>query len=105
MFVVTGNRLLDGIVVFLAPAVRWDEDLQQARCYEVESDAEAALEEIRNQGVIDLAVISVSRASDDEPLIADRLRERIRADGPTIDPFEGLHLSRKFDRPANRLHA
>lgn len=98
MFVVTGNRLLDGIVVFLAPAMRWDEDLQQARCYELEADADAALEKIRNQGVIDLAVISVSRVGDDAPLVADRLRERIRAEGPTVAPFEGMDFSKKFDQ-------
>lgn len=98
MFVVTGNRLLDGIVVFLAPAMRWDENLQQARCYEEQAEAEAALEGQRNQGVIDLAVIGVSRAKEDAPLVADRLRERIRADGPTIEPFEGLSLSKTFDQ-------
>ncbi|MCT4656034.1 MAG: DUF2849 domain-containing protein [Cohaesibacter sp.] len=95
MFVVTGNRLLDGIVVFMAPAMRWDEDFQQSRLYEIESDAQNALEAVRNQGVIDLAVIPVSKSEDDR-LVANHLRERIRAEGPTIEPFAGLSLSKDF---------
>ncbi len=94
MLVVTGNRLLDGVVVFLAPAKRWVEDLQQARRFDESEQAEQALDGERHGAVVDLAVIDVSLNESGE-LVPDKLRERIRAEGPTIEPFDGLDLSRK----------
>ena len=94
MFVVTGNRLLDGIVVYLAAAHRWVEDLQTARLYETKEDADAALLE-QSDVIVSLDVIPV--ILDDEGNVqADRLRERIRAEGPTINPFETISLERSF---------
>lgn len=94
MLVITGNRLLDGVVVFLAPANLWVEDLQQARCFEGGDQAEQVLDGERHGAVVDLAIIDVSR-NEAGLLVPDKLRERIRAEGPTIEPFDGLDLRRK----------
>lgn len=96
MFVVTGNRLLDGVVVFLAPAKRWDGDLQQARCFADKAEAVAALEDEEiHASVVSLDVVAVTQ-SDDGVVVADRLREKIRADGPTIQPFTGMDFGKRF---------
>lgn len=94
MFVVTGNRLLDGIVVYLAAAHRWVEDLQTARLYETKEEAEAALQE-QSDVIVSLDVIPVALDAGGN-VQADRLRERIRSDGPTINPFETTRLERSF---------
>ena len=96
MFVVTGNRLLDGIVVYLASAHAWVEDIRNARCYETEAEAQAALD-AQSDAIVSLEAIPVIK--DDEGVIsASRLREKIRAEGPTINPFEEIDLKRSFER-------
>lgn len=93
MFVVTGNRLLDGIVVFLAAAHHWVEDLQGARLYETADEAQAALQ-AQSDVIVSLDVIPVLK-DEDGKIVAERLRERIRAEGPTIQPFDSI----SFERP------
>ncbi len=99
MFVVTGNRLLDGIVVYLAAAHHWVEDLQRARLYETADEAQVALGE-QSDVVVSLDVIPVIK-NDDGGIAAERLRERIRADGPTIQPFDTIPLERQFSKAAD----
>nr|WP_321460453.1 DUF2849 domain-containing protein [uncultured Cohaesibacter sp.] len=94
MFVITGNRLLDGGVVFLAPALAWVEDIQQARRYQSDQSAREIAEGLGDV-VVNLDVIPV--ACNDEGLVQPlRLRERIRVGGPTINPFAGIQLERSF---------
>ncbi|SNY93685.1 Protein of unknown function [Cohaesibacter sp. ES.047] len=94
MFVATGNRLLDGIVVYLAKDASWVEDIQSARIYEVKDDAQAAID-AQDADIVSLDVIPVEHDVTDGVRPA-RLRERIRAAGPTINPFETIDLSRRF---------
>ncbi len=94
MFVITGNRLLDGGVVFLAPALAWVEDIQLARRYESEQSAQEIVAGLGDM-VVNLDVIPVAHVDEGElqPL---RLRERIRVGGPTINPFADINLDRSF---------
>ena len=94
MFVVTGNRLLDGIVVFLAPANRWLENLQLARCFPDQNEAEEAMSREQHGAIISMEVIPV--LEEDGEIVPERLRERIRSDGPTVSPFESIDLTRTY---------
>jgi hypothetical protein len=87
MKVLTANRLSDGIAVWYSPSKGWDVDIATA---ELVSDAvgEARLTAIgaaayANNEVIDVNVVDAEFA-DGKPA-ATKLRERIRAEGPTID--------------------
>ena len=87
MKVLTANRLSDGIAVWYSPSKGWDTDIATA---ELVSDAagEARLTAVgaeayaRNE-VIDVNVVDAEIANG-KP-VATKLRERIRAEGPTID--------------------
>ncbi len=94
MFVVTGNRLLDGIVVYLADGGLWVEDIQQAAVLETKEAADASLPGA-GEDIVSLDVIPVER-DEQAGLRPARLRERIRAAGPTINPFASIDLSRRF---------
>jgi hypothetical protein len=87
MKVLTANRLSDGIAVWYSTGKGWDTDIATA---ELVSDAagEARLAAIgaessaRNE-VIDVNVVD-AEISGGKPA-ATKLRERIRAEGPTIN--------------------
>ncbi|WP_274626631.1 DUF2849 domain-containing protein [Arvimicrobium flavum] len=86
MKVLTANRLIDGEAVWYAGGQRWSEAIADA---EVAGDkaAEEALDAIgkaafaANQ-VLDVELIDVE--VQDGAIVPNRLRERIRAAGPTI---------------------
>ncbi|MAM11548.1 MAG: nitrite reductase [Rhizobiaceae bacterium] len=85
--VLTANRLTDGLAVWLDANGRWTRDLQHALVARHDA-AVASLEEIGKRDfsgnlIVDVAVIDVDERADGRirPL---RLRERIRAEGPTI---------------------
>ncbi|MCX8997749.1 DUF2849 domain-containing protein [Rhizobiaceae bacterium BDR2-2] len=84
--VLTANRLTDGIAVWLDASGQWSENLQEALVARHE-EAVASLEAIGKRDfaanrVVDVAVIDVQET--DGKLWPVRLRERIRAAGPTI---------------------
>jgi hypothetical protein len=85
--VLTANRLTDGIAVWLDANGQWDMSLQNALVARHE-EAENALEAIGKRDfaenkVVDVNLIEVNEVSGIlQPL---RLRERIRAEGPTIE--------------------
>lgn len=86
MKVLTANRLSDGESVWYS-ANGWVQDFGQSEIAE-NPDAESRLTTIgalafANNEVVDVNLIDVALA--DGKLVAQRLRERIRADGPTID--------------------
>jgi hypothetical protein len=56
--VVTANRLVDGIVVYLAPDGSWTEDIARARFALTEDDT-SALEAQANQAVKDRIVVAM----------------------------------------------
>ena len=79
--VVTANRLIDGIVVYLAPDGSWTEQLSRARLAETEEETQA-LEAEANKAVKDRKVVAVypmEVALQGGELVALSVRERIRA--------------------------
>lgn len=84
MEILTGNELTSGGTVYLDAHNNWVEDLQAARLFSKEETAErdAALVATKAGGrVISLEIEEVSQA--DGVIVPKRLRERIRAAGPT----------------------
>lgn len=81
--VLTANRLVDGAVVFLDPHGRWSERFANARGLAGDADKAGALE--RGQAAVAACEVVepylVALGADGRP---ERLRERIRADGPTV---------------------
>ena len=94
--VLTANRLSDGISVWLDASGQWVESLQDAFIAR-HAEAVAALESsgkaaFADNKVVDVNVIEIEEK--DGVLRPLRLRERIRAEGPTIDyapGYRGLH--------------
>lgn len=89
--VLTANRLSDGIAVWLDAAGHWTESLQDALVAR-HAEAAASLEAIGKRDfaenkVVDVAVIDVEETNG--VLWPTRLRERIRAAGPTMEYANG----------------
>ncbi|MDX3929385.1 MAG: DUF2849 domain-containing protein [Shinella sp.] len=89
--VLTANRLSDGISVWLDAAGNWNESLQDAFVAR-HKEAVEALEATGKQAFADNKVVDVNVVDVEEvngllrPL---RMRERIRAEGPTISYAPG----------------
>ncbi|MCV0394298.1 MAG: DUF2849 domain-containing protein [Rhizobiaceae bacterium] len=91
MKVLTANRLIDGEAVWLAADHSWSETIAAA---EVARD-DASREKLERAGkaallkneVVDVNLIDV--AMEDGEIVPLRLRERIRAAGPTTHPQFG----------------
>jgi len=84
MDILTGNELTSGGTVYLDKSGLWVEDLQAARLFGPEEVAErdAALAATKGTGrVISLEIEEVTL--DQGLIVPKRLRERIRAAGPT----------------------
>jgi hypothetical protein len=79
--VVTANRLVDGIVVYLAPDGSWTEDLDRARLAETEDETKALEEEaakdMKARKVV--AVYPMEVAVEDGVIDPLSVREKIRA--------------------------
>jgi hypothetical protein len=84
--IVTANRLVDGDVVFRAADGSWRRNVDEAEVLSDKASTEAAhaaaLADMDDDVVIDVAVIDVT--VDDGRIVPVRLRERIRAFGPTV---------------------
>ena len=88
MEILTGNELLSGATVYLDREGRWVEDLQQARLFGPEDkDAkEAAIAATQATArILSLETETVNIV--DGRIVPDRIRERIRAEGPTAPVF------------------
>ncbi|TPW31339.1 DUF2849 domain-containing protein [Pararhizobium mangrovi] len=84
--VVTANRLSDGLAVWLGASGRWSERIDEAFVAR-HDDAVRSLEACAKQALGDNKVVEVNVVDVVEEgihLRPARLRERIRADGPTI---------------------
>ena len=84
--IVTANRLIDGVVVYLDADGGWTDVIGLARVLETDEAIEAALaigqKAVEDRIVVEPYAIDVERGADGlRPL---RLREIIRAKGPTI---------------------
>jgi hypothetical protein len=79
--VVTANRLLDGIVVYLAPDGSWTESLDHARLAETEAETKALEDEaakaVKERQVVAVYPMPVERHNGS--LAPLSVRERIRA--------------------------
>lgn len=91
MKVITANRLLNGDVVWLAEGGAWVERITLARTFDgkdavAEGLAEGAEAE-KNQQVVGVYEMDVT--VEDGVIVPVRLREKIRAKGPTTHPQFG----------------
>lgn len=84
MEIVTANELLSGAVIYLGKDGAWYSGLDQARLFGPDDVAErdALIEKARASGrIVGVEIEKVS--TENGTVIPNRLRERIRANGPT----------------------
>lgn len=95
--VLTANRLTDGLSVWLDANGRWTDNLQHAlvarREAAIESLDEIGRRDFSANKVVDVNVIDVEEQADGR-IWPSRLRERIRAEGPTIDYANGYPFAK-----------
>lgn len=94
MKVITGNELLSGAVVYFYGEDRWGMDLQQAQIFD---DKAPEVDELlaaatKKDKVVSLEAIPVEK-HDNQLVQTNRLREQIRANGPTVGTYGRQHLS------------
>jgi len=95
MDILTGNELMSGATVYLDRAGNWVEELQQARVFlkeEAEARDAAVAATKKTMRINSLEVETVTLR--DGVIIPDRLRETIRAEGPTAPRFDRQHLGK-----------
>ena len=93
MEILTGNELMSGATVYLTRTGMWGEDLQQARIFAREEAAarDAAIDATRK--TMRIVSVEIEKVSLRDGLIhPDRVRERIRAAGPTAPRMDRQHL-------------
>ena len=93
MEILTGNELLSGATVYLDRDGNWVEDLQAARPFgpeekEAREAAIAATKATMRINSLEVETVAVESGA----IVPDRLREKIRAEGPTAPVFERQHL-------------
>lgn len=93
MEILTGNELISGATVYLNREGEWVEDLQQARTFgkdeaEARDAAIAATKATMRINSLEIETVTVA----DGVIRPDRIRERIRAEGPTAPRFDRQHL-------------
>jgi hypothetical protein len=91
--ILTGNELLSGATVYLSKTGAWVEDLQQARVFlteeaEARDAAIAATKKTMRINSLEIETVQLR----DGTVYPDRIRERIRAEGPTAPRFDRQHL-------------
>ena len=97
MKLLAANRLIDGIAVWLGPDGNWAEDISEAEIAR-DKEGEARLQKLGQEAaaknlVVDLELIDVEIV--DGALRPLRLRERIRAMGPSIHPELGKQATKR----------
>ncbi len=84
--IITANRLLDGRVVFFTASGQWDGNVDEAEVFPDPAAAEGAIE--RAQAAVAIGEIvdpyAIAVSAEDGRVTPTILRERIRAEGPTI---------------------
>ena len=93
MEILTGNELTSGATVYLDRNGGWVEALQQARIFlpeeaEARDAAIAATKKTLRINSLETETVTLR----DGVIHPDRLRERIRAEGPTAPRFDRQHL-------------
>ena len=89
--VITANRLRDGVVVFVGPGRQWVERLPDAAVFTALDAATEALQAAQQDEAANLVldVYAVDVADQHGVLRPVKLREAIRAQGPTVHPEHG----------------
>ncbi|MBD8892222.1 DUF2849 domain-containing protein [Roseibium litorale] len=91
MKIVTANRLIDGEVVWLGAGNAWVGQVSEALVLDGKDDVAAALAaglaSAERREVVDVYEVDVTE--EDGKLVPVRLREKIRAKGPTTHPDLG----------------
>lgn len=93
MEILTGNELISGATVYLDRNGDWVEDIDQARVFlleeaEAKDAAIAATKTTRRINSLETETVTLKGGK----VVPDRLRERIRAQGPTAPAFDRQHL-------------
>jgi hypothetical protein len=84
MEILTGNELVSGATVYLDAHNKWVEDLQAARIFAKEEVAERDAAVIATKGTGRILSLEIEEVTQDGGrIVPKRLRERIRAAGPT----------------------
>lgn len=87
MKIITGNRLLDGAVVYLGDDAAWTDDISRAQRLEQNADAALASARTRVTEIAGAYLIEIS--ADGAPTGRETVRETIRLNGPTVRPDVG----------------
>ena len=95
MDILTGNELISGATVYLNREGQWVEELQQARTFAKEEEAArdeaiAATKATMRINSLEIETVKVV----DGVIVPDRIREKIRAEGPTAPRFDRQHLGK-----------
>lgn len=83
---ITGNRLKDGVVVWLSKTDQWSESSEHAHIYE-QNGSELFLETLKRRddsNVVDIRAVDVETHNNNSVLV--ERREQLRADGPSVRP-------------------
>lgn len=84
VYIVTGNSLLDGDVVYLDRAGQLGRQLSKAAFWSDIEQAEAACSENNNRANVTAALYVIPAILSRDGVYPDSLKEQIRANGPTI---------------------
>ncbi len=93
MEILTGNELTSGATVYLDRHGNWVEPLEEARVFlaeeaEARDAAIAATKKTLRINSLEIETVTLR----DGKIYPDRMRERIRATGPTAPVFDRQHL-------------
>ena len=95
MEILTGNEVMSGATVYLDRDGLWQEELQNARVFlkeeaEARDAAIAATKKTMRINSLEIETVTLR----DGMIHPDRIRERIRAEGPTAPRFDRQHLDK-----------
>ena len=93
MEILTGNEVMSGATVYLDRDGKWVEELQAARVFlkeeaEARDAAVAATKKTMRINSLEIETVTLR----DGVIYPDRIRERIRAEGPTAPRMDRQHL-------------
>lgn len=95
MEILTGNELTSGATVYLDRDGNWQEELQKSRVFlkeeaEARDAAIAATKKTLRINSLEIETVTLR----DGTIIPDRIREVIRAEGPTAPRMDRQHLDK-----------
>lgn len=95
MEILTGNEVMSGATVYLDRDGHWQEELQKARVFlkeeaEARDAAIAATKKTLRINSLEIETVTLRDGS----IIPDRIRELIRAEGPTAPRMDRQHLDK-----------